>query len=107
MRRSSERDPEGVTAALAEHFCMYCAGAGFIAFALYYSMQPTPDGQSWSRRLQAAATDGRYLCCAIAEGARGDYARCHGGAGAGNSWRIGIGRRLGAPTARREQGQIA
>jgi len=41
MRRSSERDPEGVTAALAEHFCMYCAGAGFIAFALYYSMQPT------------------------------------------------------------------
>jgi hypothetical protein len=41
MRRSSERDPDGVTAALAEHFCMYCAGAGFIAFVLYYSMQPT------------------------------------------------------------------
>src|SRR5215510_9872598 len=41
MRRSSERDPDGVTAALAEHFCMYCAGAGFIAFVLCYSMQPT------------------------------------------------------------------
>jgi len=41
MRRSSERDPDGVTAGLAGHFCMYCAGAGFIAFALYYSMQPT------------------------------------------------------------------
>jgi hypothetical protein len=41
MRRSSERDPDGVTAALAEHFCMYCAGAGFIAFVLYHSMQPT------------------------------------------------------------------
>jgi hypothetical protein len=41
MRRSSERDPDGVTVALAEHVCMYCAGAGIIAFALYYSMQPT------------------------------------------------------------------
>src|SRR5262245_40588352 len=41
MRRSSERDPDGVTAGLAGHFCMYCAGAGLIAFALYYSMQPT------------------------------------------------------------------
>jgi hypothetical protein len=41
MRRSSERNPDGVTVALAEHVCMYCAGAGIIAFALYYSMQPT------------------------------------------------------------------
>src|SRR5262245_35934037 len=41
MRRSSERDPERVTAALADHFCMYCAGAGLIAFVLYHSMQPT------------------------------------------------------------------
>jgi hypothetical protein len=41
MRRSSERDPDGVTVALAEHVCMYCAGAGIIAFALYHSMQPT------------------------------------------------------------------
>src|SRR5262249_1964479 len=41
MRRSSERDPDRVTAALADHFCMYCAGAGLIAFVLYYSMQPT------------------------------------------------------------------
>jgi hypothetical protein len=41
MRGSSERDPDGVGVALAEHLCMYCAGAGLIAFALYYSMQPT------------------------------------------------------------------
>jgi hypothetical protein len=41
MRRSSERDPDGVAIGLAEHFCMYCAGAGFIAFVLYHSMQPT------------------------------------------------------------------
>jgi hypothetical protein len=41
MRRSSERDPDGVGVALAEHVCMYCAGAGLIAFVLYYSMQPT------------------------------------------------------------------
>ena len=41
MRRSSERDPDGVGVALAEHFCMYCAGAGVIAFVLYHSMQPT------------------------------------------------------------------
>ena len=41
MRGSLKRDPDGVTAALAEHFCMYCAGAGCIAFALYHLMQPT------------------------------------------------------------------
>jgi hypothetical protein len=41
MRGSSERDPDGVTVGLAEHLSMYCAGAGIIAFALYYSMQPT------------------------------------------------------------------
>ena len=41
MRRSSERDPDGVAVALAKLFCVYCAGAGCIAFALYYSMQPT------------------------------------------------------------------
>src|SRR5262249_14584835 len=41
MRRSSERDPDRVTTALADHFCMYCAGAGLIAFVLYYAMQPT------------------------------------------------------------------
>jgi hypothetical protein len=41
MRGSSERDPDGVAVALAEHLCMYCAGAGLIAFALYYAMQPT------------------------------------------------------------------
>src|SRR5215813_9946749 len=41
MRRSSDRDPDGVTIALAEHVCMYCAAAGLIAFVLYYSMQPT------------------------------------------------------------------
>src|SRR5262249_37412938 len=40
MRRSSGEDPDGVTVALAEHLCMYCAGAGLIAFALYYAMQP-------------------------------------------------------------------
>jgi hypothetical protein len=41
MRRSSEQDPDGVAVALAEHLCMYCAGAGLIAFALYHAMQPT------------------------------------------------------------------
>ena len=41
MRRSSEEDPDGVAVGLAEHLCMYCAGAGLIAFALYYAMQPT------------------------------------------------------------------
>src|SRR5262249_56142655 len=41
MGRFSERDPDRVTAALAALFCMYCAGAGLIAFVLYYSMQPT------------------------------------------------------------------
>ena len=41
MRRASEEDPDGVAVALAEHLCMYCAGAGLIAFALYYAMQPT------------------------------------------------------------------
>ena len=41
MRRSSERDPDGVAVGLAEHFSMYCAGAGLIAFVLYHSMQPT------------------------------------------------------------------
>jgi hypothetical protein len=40
MWRSSERDRDGVAVALAEHLFMYCAGAGCIAFALYYSMQP-------------------------------------------------------------------
>jgi hypothetical protein len=41
MRDSSERDPDGVTVGLVEHLSMYCAGAACIAFALYYSMQPT------------------------------------------------------------------
>jgi hypothetical protein len=41
MRRSSDEDPDGVAVALVKHLCMYCAGAGLIAFALYYSMQPT------------------------------------------------------------------
>ena len=41
MRRSSDEDPDGVAVALAKHLCMYCAGAGLIAFALYYAMQPT------------------------------------------------------------------
>lgn len=40
MRGSLERDPDGVAVALAEHFCMYCAGAGCVAFALYHLMQP-------------------------------------------------------------------
>jgi hypothetical protein len=65
-----------------------------------------PAGQPWSRRLQAAATDGHYLYCAADVRARSDHARCHGGAGAGNGWRIGNGRCLGAATARREQSQI-
>jgi len=41
MRRSSEEDPDGVAVGLAEHLCMYCAGAGLIAFALYHAMPPT------------------------------------------------------------------
>jgi hypothetical protein len=41
MRRSSDEDPDGVAVALAKHLCMYCAGAGLIAFALYHAMQPT------------------------------------------------------------------
>jgi hypothetical protein len=41
MRRSSDEDPDGVAVALTKHLCMYCAGAGLIAFALYYAMQPT------------------------------------------------------------------
>jgi hypothetical protein len=41
MRDSSERDPDGVTVGLVEHLSMYSAGAACIAFALYYSMQPT------------------------------------------------------------------
>ena len=41
MRGSSERDPDGVTVGLVEHLSLYCAGAACIAFALYYSMQPT------------------------------------------------------------------
>jgi hypothetical protein len=41
MRGSSERDPDGVTVGLVEHLSLYCAAAACIAFALYYSMQPT------------------------------------------------------------------
>src|SRR5262249_36640105 len=37
--------------------------------------------------------------------ARSDHARCPGGAGAGNSWRIGGGRRIGAATARSDESQ--
>src|SRR5262249_6283015 len=64
-----------------------------------------PGGQPWCRCLQATATDGHYLRCAADVGARGDHARCHRDPGAGNSWRIGSGRRPGAPTARREESQ--
>src|SRR5262249_6880577 len=46
-------------------------------------------GEPWSRRLQATATDGDDLHCAADVGARSDHARCRGGAGAGNRWRIG------------------
>jgi hypothetical protein len=41
MRRSSQRDPDGVAVGLVEHLSLYCAAAACIAFALYYSMQPT------------------------------------------------------------------
>ncbi len=41
MRRSLERHPDGVAAALAIHVCLYCAVAGCFALALYYLMQPT------------------------------------------------------------------
>jgi hypothetical protein len=64
-----------------------------------------PGGEPWSRRLQATARDGHHLCRASGVGARGDHTRCYRGAGAGNGWRIGSGRRLGAPIARREQSQ--
>src|SRR5215471_18536941 len=40
-----------------------------------------PGGEPRSRRLQAAATNGHYLRCAADVGARGDHARCRGGAG--------------------------
>jgi hypothetical protein len=64
-----------------------------------------PGGEPWSCRLQATARDGHYLRCAADVGARGDHTRCYRGAGAGDGWRIGSGRRLGAPIARREQSQ--
>jgi hypothetical protein len=41
MRRSSQRDPDGVAAGLAIHLGLYCAVAGCFAFGLYYLMQPT------------------------------------------------------------------
>jgi hypothetical protein len=41
MRRSLEREPDGVAAALAIHLCLYCAVAGLFALGLYYLMQPT------------------------------------------------------------------
>jgi hypothetical protein len=63
-----------------------------------------PAGQPWSRRLQAAATDDHYLRCAAEVRARSDHARCPG-AGAGNSRRIGGGRRIGAATARSDESQ--
>jgi hypothetical protein len=42
MRRSSDRDPDGVATGLAIHLCLYCAAAACFAFGLYYLMQPTP-----------------------------------------------------------------
>src|ERR1700730_9700405 len=41
MRRSSQRDADGLAVGLVEHLSLYCAAAACIAFALYYSMQPT------------------------------------------------------------------
>jgi hypothetical protein len=41
MRRSSDRDPDGVATGLAIHLCLYCAAAACFAFGLYYLMQPT------------------------------------------------------------------
>ena len=41
MRRSSDRDPDGVAAGLAMHLCLYCAAAACFAFGFYYLMQPT------------------------------------------------------------------
>jgi hypothetical protein len=64
-----------------------------------------PGGEPRSRRLQAAATDGHYLRGAADVGARGDRARCRGGAGAGNRRRIGDGRGIGAAPAGREESQ--
>src|SRR5262249_46391548 len=40
-----------------------------------------PRGEPWSRRLQSTATDGHYLHGAADIRARGDHARCRGGAG--------------------------
>src|SRR5262249_55513434 len=48
-----------------------------------------PRGEPWSRRLQTAATDGHDLHGAADVRARSNHARCRGGVGAGNSWRIG------------------
>jgi hypothetical protein len=64
-----------------------------------------PGGEPRSRRLQAAATDGHYLRWAADVGARGDHTCCHGGAGAGNGWRIGNGRRIDAAAAGSEESQ--
>src|SRR5262249_10341140 len=41
MRRSSERDPDGVAVALARNLFMYRAGAGVFAFVFYPALQPT------------------------------------------------------------------
>jgi hypothetical protein len=41
MRRSWERDSDGVAGALVMHLCVYCAVGACFALALYYLMQPT------------------------------------------------------------------
>ena len=41
MRRSWERDSDGVAAALAIHLSLYCAIAACFALVIYFLMQPT------------------------------------------------------------------
>jgi hypothetical protein len=41
MRRSCDRESDGVAAGLAIHLCLYCAAAACFAFGLYCLMQPT------------------------------------------------------------------
>jgi hypothetical protein len=41
MRRSCDRESDGVAAGLAIHLCLYCVAAACFAFGLYCLMQPT------------------------------------------------------------------